>query len=206
MKILLTGDVHFNTSQFQWLKDQQESYDCICLAGDFLGGNSGEFKRQSEWVLRWMNELETQLFICSGNHDLDEFAECDWITDLRNPKICSDNQKKRFQGILFGCIPFLGADLSDFHDCDILLTHVPPLKTATSQSMETGIQKDWGERELYYAVKHRIVNPRYILCGHVENPVAKRDSLYGVEIINPGAQQNSSVPNHEVIVIETRSE
>ena len=203
MKILLAGDLHFNKSQFQWLEDQRDVFDCFCLAGDFLDGQSGGFKQQTEWVSNWMVHLDKQVFICSGNHDLDEFVECEWISELKSPKICTDGQKKTFEGITFGCIPYLGADLSDFHDCDVLLTHVPPYKTVTSQSMDAGRLKDWGDQELYNALKGQIITPRYILCGHVENPIAEKDCKFGVEIINPGAEHHSSIPNHEIIAIET---
>ena len=205
MKILLTGDLHFNKFQFQWLVNQKDHYDCFCLAGDFLDGQSGGFKQQTEWVSNWLKELDKQVFICSGNHDLDESAECDWISNLKSHKICPDGQKKSFNGVIFGCIPYLGADLSYFNDCDVILTHVPPYKTATSQSLEAGRLKDWGDQELYHALKGQVVTPRYILCGHVENPTAKRDRKFGAEIINPGTEHNTSIPNHEIIVIGTES-
>ena len=201
MNILVAGDLHFNKPQFRWLEEQKENYDCLCLTGDFYNDHSGGFEQQIEWVSNWMKELDKQIFICSGNHDLDEFAECDWLKNIKSSKICGDNQTKLFNGIKFGCIPYLGATLSFFCDCDILLAHVPPLKTATSQSIVNRMRKDWGDEELYYALKKRLLRPRYVLCGHVENPVAKRDCLFGVEIINPGAQHNSSIPGHEIIVI-----
>jgi len=201
MNILIAGDLHFNKTQFQWLADQKESYDCLCLTGDFLNGDADDFARQSDWVSNWLKEFDKQLFVCSGNHDLDEFAECDWLTNLKSKKICRDNQMNVFNGIRFGCVPYLGADLSYFGDCDILLTHVPPMKTATSQSIVAGILSDWGDKGLYHALQEQVISPRYVFCGHVENPSANRDSIFGVEIINPGAQHNSTVPNHELIAI-----
>lgn len=201
MNILLTGDLHFNKSQYQWLEDQKESYDCFCLTGDFLDGDADGFTRQSEWVSNWMKKFDKQIFVCSGNHDLDEFAECNWLTDMKSKKICRDNQKKVFNGIRFGCLPYIGANLSYFSDCDVLLTHVPPMKTATSQSVVAGRMRDWGDEGLYHALKERVISPRYILCGHVEKPSANRDSIFRVEIINPGALHNSSVPEHKIIII-----
>ena len=202
MKILLAGDLHFNKSQFEWLECQKDNYHCFCLAGDFLDGKSGEFEMQTAWVSDWLKRLDKQLFICSGNHDYDEFVECDWIRNLRSTKICSDNQKKLFNGIRFGCMPYFGAELSYFHDCDVIITHVPPLKTATAQSMDSGRLKDWGDRELYYALRERVITPRFILCGHVENPIAKRDCKFEAEIINPGAEHDSVTPCHEIVFIE----
>ena len=201
IRILVAGDLHFNKVQFQWLEEQKENFECFCLTGDFLGDHSGIFEEQTVWVSNWLKKLDKHVFICSGNHDLDEFAECRWLSNMKNPKICRDNQKKLFNGIKFGCIPYLGGDLSAFHDCDVLLSHVPPIKTATSRSMVSGKPKDWGDKELYYALQGRVVTPHYILCGHVENPSANRDCLFGVEIINPGGEHGSSIPGHARIVI-----
>lgn len=201
MNILIAGDLHFNKNQYQWLADQKEYYDCLCLTGDLLNGDSDDFTHQSEWVATWLKEFDKYLVICSGNHDLDEFAECDWLTHINSKKICRDNQIKIFNGIKFGSIPYLGADLSYFSDCDVLLNHVPPVKTGAAQSNVDGSLKDWGDEGLYYALKERVISPRYIFCGHVENPSANRDCIFGVEIINPGAQHNSSTPNHEYIAV-----
>lgn len=201
MKIMLAGDLHFNKIQFQWLEEQKNSYDCLCLTGDFLDSGSADFSEQSVWVSNWMKALDKQLFVCSGNHDLDEVAESDWLIKLRSSKICRDNQKKNFNGIVFGCMPYLGADLSYFSDCNVLLTHVPPMKTATAKSVVDGKLRDWGDDGLYYAVMDRVITPQYILCGHVENPSANRDQLCGVEILNPGAEHNSTVPRHKVIIV-----
>ncbi len=201
MNILITGDLHFNKSQFQWLAEEKKMYDCLCITGDLLDGNSADFERQSEWISNWIKELDKQVFVCSGNHDLDEFAECDWLTSLKSKKICVDDQIIGFSGLTFGCVPYLGADFSYFSGCDVLLTHVPPVKTTTSQSIVDGILRDWGDDGLFHALKERVISPRYILCGHVENPSANRDSLFGVEIINPGALHGSFVPKHKIIEI-----
>ncbi|GAM10473.1 calcineurin-like phosphoesterase superfamily domain protein [Geobacter sp. OR-1] len=201
MKILVAGDLHFNKTQFQWLADQKSSYDCLCLTGDFLDSTSDDFIRQAEWVANWMQELGVQIFICSGNHDLDPLAECGWLSNLRSKKICRDNQKKLFNGIRFGCVPYLGANYHQFSDCDVLLTHVPPRNSATAQSVVSGKTADWGDEELYRALAEGSLRPRYILCGHVEKPSSTRDCLLGIEIINPGAQHGSAVPAHEILFV-----
>lgn len=110
MNILIAGDLHFNKTQLQWFSDQKEYYYCLCLTGDLLDGNSYDFTQQSEWVSKWLKELDKYLAI-------------------------------------------------------------------------------------------RVISPRYILCGHVENPSANRDCIFGVEIVNPGAQHNALVPNHKIIKI-----
>lgn len=199
MIILVAGDLHFNKPQFRWLEEQKDNYDCLCLTGDLISQQSADLSKQVVWVLDWMRGLDKQIFVCSGNHDCDDLAESDWLINLNCSKICADNQTKRFGGIKFGCIPYLGSDLSNFTDCEILVTHVPPFKTKTSQSVVGRAKKDWGDKNLYDALKKHLFRPRYLLCGHVEDPVAIRDCLFGVEIVNSGAQHHSAIPNHEII-------
>lgn len=201
IRLLLTGDLHFDKGSFEWLEARKDEYDCFCLTGDFLDSQAGDFEQQTRWVADWLKNLDKQVFVCSGNHDIDADAEADWLTCLRSAKICVDNQKKVLSGITFGCIPYLGADLGHFHDCDVLLAHVPPYKTATSQTMVAGRAKDWGDKELYRAIKTRIISPRYLFCGHVENPLAEKDCLFGVQVFNPGGGHGLEVNKCESIVI-----
>jgi len=107
MNLLIAGDLHFNKTQFQWLSDQKGTYDCLCLTGDFLNGESDDLIHQSEWVSKWLKEIDKTLVICSGNHDLDEFAECNWLTQINSKKICRDNQIKTFNEIRFGSVPYI---------------------------------------------------------------------------------------------------
>jgi uncharacterized protein len=72
VKILLTGDLHFNHRWFEWLEEQASSYGLICIAGDLpnafsnlpipdqIGPCVEHLKRLAEtgWVA-----------VCSGNHD-----------------------------------------------------------------------------------------------------------------------------------------
>jgi Icc-related predicted phosphoesterase len=39
MKILHTTDLHFTKHWFEWISDQQQSYDVFCITGDFLEDN-----------------------------------------------------------------------------------------------------------------------------------------------------------------------
>lgn len=201
MKVLVAGDLHFMKSQFQWIESQKHTYDCLCLTGDLLDLRLNGFEEQTKWVTNWIKTFDKQIFICSGNHDLDDFGECEWLNSIKNSKLSTDNQIRVFKGIKFGCIPYLGGNLSDFYDCDILLTHVPPYKTATSIVIEGKDHRDLGDQEIYDALSEGIIKPRYIFCGHVENPVAKKDHIFGVDVVNPGSERNDPIPNHEIITI-----
>lgn len=202
MRILLTGDLHFNKQHFQWLSEQQDNYDCLCLTGDFVDGHLDDFDSQTQWISEWLEGLRITTFVCSGNHDLDESAECRWLDGLRNPLIARDTHIRTLQGIVFGCIPYIGADFADFYDCHILLSHVPPSNTACAQTMESGVVRDWGDRDLSAALEATVIAPHYLFCGHIESPIASRDRLNGVEVINPGARHHGTTPRHEVITID----
>ena len=199
MKILITGDLHFTKSQFKWIEEHKNQYDCLCLTGDFIDARLNRFDEQIKWISSWIKTLNKQIFICSGNHDLDDFGECEWLNDIKGPKVCIDNQVWIYRGIKFGCIPYLGANLSDFYDCDILLNHIPPFKTMTSIDAKT--EKDWGDKEIYEALQQGSIRPHYFFCGHVENPIEKRDKILGTEIINPGSKHNISIPQHKIVSI-----
>lgn len=53
MKILHTTDLHFNTHWFEWIANQQKSYDIFCITGDFLEDNKDEtLLEQIEWIFK----------------------------------------------------------------------------------------------------------------------------------------------------------
>ena len=199
MKLLVTGDLHFNKQQFKWIETHQNDYDCLCLTGDFLDSARDDFYEQVKWVTSWLKNLNRQIFICSGNHDLDDYGECQWLEDLNGGNICTDGHIKIFNGLKFGCIPYLGADLQIFSDCDILLSHVPPANTGTSIDAEN--KKDWGDKEMHEALKDGVIRSRYLFCGHVENPEAKKAQVHNTEIINPGSQHHEFIPTHDEIIL-----
>ncbi len=199
MKILVTGDLHFKKQQFQWIEAHQNDYDCLCLTGDFLDSARDDFYEQVKWVASWLKNLNRQIFICSGNHDLDDYGECEWLEALNGGHICTDGHIKVFNGLKFGCIPYLGADLLMFSDCDILLSHVPPSNTTTSRDLKSG--RDFGDEQLNQALKSGLIQPGHLFSGHVENPLKKRDMVLGCVIINPGSKCDKIAPFHAIISV-----
>ncbi len=204
MRLFVTGDIHFNKSHFQWIKKNENQFDCLCITGDLIDDVRDEYEMQVEWIVNWLTELCKPVFICSGNHDLDSFGECSWLENIDEPHIFTDNQIGLLDGIKFGCIPYLGADLSLFEKCDILLNHIPPGNTKTS--IDKCTQKDWGDMELFHALKYKILQPQYLFCGHVEAPVDNMDTIGNIKIINPGIRIKQAYPQHLIININSPTE
>lgn len=193
MKILHTSDIHFNKSWFEWISDQQDNYDIFCITGDFLDDTKHEsLIEQIDWVTNWMKKFKKPLFVCSGNHDIEELENEEWLNKI--PNIYSDNSKKTINGIKFGCIPYIAPEFFDFDDCDVILYHVPPAKTKTA--LKSKNNEDWGDRELLRALKTHIISPKFLLCGHVHNPLKDNDKILNTKIFNPASNTTKEIPNY----------
>lgn len=201
MKIFHTTDLHFNKAWFQWIESEQSNYDVFCLTGDFLESSKKEsLKKQIEWITIWMKNFRKPLFVCSGNHDIEELDNDEWLNKISN--IYSDNTIKIINGIKFGTIPYIAPDFREFDRCDILLYHLPPAKTKTAIHNKT--KEDWGDFELYRLLQNKFLQPKIILCGHMHHPIAKKDKIHSSIIYNCGSNKNSHIPNHSIITIEIK--
>ena len=70
LTILHVTDLHFHQAHFEWITQQLNTFDILCLSGDLI-----EHPRelgQIEWVSAWLNTLSKPTFICSGNHDIEK--------------------------------------------------------------------------------------------------------------------------------------
>ena len=198
MKILHCSDLHFNKNWFKWLTQQQNDIDIFCISGDLLDSSKDEtLLEQIDWLKDWIKQFQKTLFICSGNHDIEEFDNEDWLNKINTSNYYPDNVIKTIKNIKFGCYPYLGADgYYEFDECDILITHVPPAKTDTSTDKN---KSDWGDKELYNAIKNKIINPKIILCGHMHKPIQNICILNTSTIYNPGVGKNNLIPNHYIL-------
>ncbi|SFV64871.1 Bll0856 protein [hydrothermal vent metagenome] len=187
MNIWITTDLHFKKSQFEFLVENQDKYDILTINGDLLNQRI-DFEKQTKWINSLFRKIKKPVFICSGNHDLDAEMEFNW---LYGDNLILDNKIKTINGIKFGVVPFMGADFSKFYDCDILLYHIPPKNTKTA-TLKTGM--DLGCDEVYQALKHKIIKPKYLLCGHLHTTLSKEDTINQTKIINPNAKPNAQDP------------
>lgn len=195
MKILHTTDLHFNKNWFYWLEKEQNNFDVFCITGDFLDNSKKEsLSEQIKWITKWMENFKKPLFICSGNHDIEDLDNENWLSDITN--VYSDNNTKIINGIKFGCIPYIAPEFSDFDDCKIILNHVPPAKTKTA--IHKKIDDDWGDEELRRILQKKIINPFAVLCGHMHYPRETIDKINDSIIYNPGVSKKD-IPNYHII-------
>ncbi len=200
MKILHTTDLHFNKIYFDWISKQQDKFELFCISGDFLESAKIEpLEKQIEWVINWMKEFDRPLFVCSGNHDIEDYDNEDWLAKLSIDNVYSDNCTKIINGIKFASYPYIGAEgYHEVDDCDVLITHVPPAGSNTSIDND---DKEWGDRELTRAIKNNIISAEIILCGHNHHPIKTIEKINNTTIYNPGVNKKSLIPNHHIIDI-----
>ena len=198
MKILHTTDLHFNKNWFTWIASQQNNYDVFCITGDFLESSKDEtLLEQIEWISSWMKSFKKPLFVCSGNHDIEELENEDWLNQI--PNVYSDNSIKTINGIKFGCIPYIAPDFFEFDECDILLYHLPPAQSKTAIHDETNA--DWGDKEIARLFQKSILKPKVLLCGHMHYPIDRIDKIGNTTVYNTGVDKNNEIPNHHIIKI-----
>ena len=175
MKILHASDLHFDKAKFDQILDLE--FDVCCISGDLIDASQKSVSEQKAWVRRWLENLKGQIFVCSGNHDLDGPDDAAW---MRMPNVYADGDIKTIEGIKFGCAPYLCSDILDFAECDVLLAHVPPAHTQTA--VEHG--RDFGDKELYRTLKHGLLKAKIILCGHVHDPLSRVDKIGNCKVYN----------------------
>ena len=198
MKILHTTDLHFNKNWFTWIALQQNNYDVFCITGDFLESSKDEtLLEQIEWISSWMKSFKKPLFVCSGNHDIEELENEDWLNQI--PNVYSDNSIKTINGIKFGCVPYIAPDFFEFDECDILLYHLPPAQSKTAIHNKTNA--DWGDKEIARFLQKKILKPKVLLCGHMHYPIDRIDKIGNTTVYNTGVDKNNEIPNHHIIKI-----
>jgi len=199
MKLLHTTDLHFHTTWYKWIASQEIFYDVICLSGDLLDTSNGiSIELQKEWVLSCILKIKKPLFVCSGNHDIEDDIDLKWLKTLSKHDFYFDNSIKSIENIKIGCVSYMNIDgYYDFNECDILLNHEPPA------NLDVAIEKnkDLGNKELYRVLKNKIIQPRLILSGHIHNPKKTTSKINSTIVYNPGYKRDQEIPNHNIIEI-----
>ncbi len=195
MKILHTTDLHFTKHWFTWIASQQNNYDVFCITGDFLESSKDEtLLEQIEWISSWMKSFKKPLFVCSGNHDIEELENEDWLNQI--PNVYSDNSIKTINGIKFGCVPYIAPDFFEFDECDILLYHLPPAQSKTAIHNETNA--DWGDKEIARFLQKKILKPKVLLCGHMHYPIDRIDKIGNTTVYNTGVDK---ITKYQIIIL-----
>jgi Icc-related predicted phosphoesterase len=198
MKILHVSDLHYNKSYFEWVVREQDNYDVICMTGDFLDEQLGDEEEQVEWVVNWIKSIKTPLFVCSGNHDVNIENSENWLNKIEKKDYYCDGTRVEIMGVKIACAPYENYEGFDDFDCDVLLNHLPPSQTKTAITKDG---EDWGDRQLYRALKYQLIRPKIVLSGHVHSPQSRIDELYGVQVYNPALEIVNSKPKCHMIDI-----
>ena len=196
MKILHVIDLHFNKKWFEWILEVQDDYDVVCITGDFLDSDKDEPKEeQAAWVKDWLKKFKKPPLTCTGNHDSVDLDNGQWL--LQSEYAYSDGAKVARDGVKFGCVDYIEREFFEFNDCDVILCHEPPSNTKTSKTPKSS--KDWGDKQLYRFLKDNVLKPKYILCGHIHDPLSTEDKINNTVISNPASEKKTKIPSHNII-------
>ena len=181
MTILHASDLHFDKAKFDQILDVE--FDVCCISGDLIDASQKGVSEQKAWVRRWLENFKGRIFVCSGNHDVEGSGGAAW---MRASNVYADGDIRTIKGIKFGCVPYMCTDILDFAECDVLLAHTPPAHTQTA--VEHG--RDFGDKELYRALKHGLLKAKIILCGHAHDPLSRVDKVGNCKIYNSSLRLN----------------
>jgi Icc-related predicted phosphoesterase len=174
MKILHTSDLHFDKKKYEKITKIQKNYDLIIISGDLIDATKDNIKKQINWLIEWSNSIKIPLLISSGNHDFD-YDEAKWMKKLN--AVC--DTKIEINNLKITALPYIGGDFSECFNADILVYHIPPSNTLTSITKN---YKDFGDIEIRKYLKFN--SPKYLLSGHIHNPLKRKDILNKTKIIN----------------------
>ncbi|WP_172202055.1 metallophosphoesterase [Campylobacter sp. RM16188] len=190
MKILHTTDLHFNEEWFSYIKHIEKEYDVICITGDLLDAfHPKGLDFQIDITTKFLKSLTKPTFVCSGNHDVRPIWDKIWLNEIEG--IYSDSSIEEIDKVKFGCAAYYNPNYEKFKECDILLSHLPPSRTPTS--IELG-GSDYGSRKLYYVIGKGTISPKFVLSGHIHNPIKTEYRLKDAIIYNPGCDKDSKKP------------
>ncbi|QJR81705.1 metallophosphoesterase family protein [Alteromonas pelagimontana] len=201
MKVLHATDLHFNKNACEWLTVNQACADVVCLTGDFLDTRIDAAEPpelQVLFFLKWFQSFSRPLLVCSGNHDV-SYREGSWLNNEGVKDVYGDGAKVRLNGITFGCVPYVG-NLDVYRECDVLLHHEPPARSKTA--VQDGI--DYGCTSLSYALTHKTLLAKYVLCGHVHRPSKSAVRKGNCIVINAGGTHSQTQASHALIEVDEK--
>ncbi|MEM1362733.1 MAG: metallophosphoesterase [Pseudomonadota bacterium] len=218
MQILLVADLHYALKQFDWVLSQADAFDIIVIAGDLLDISSFvPLDAQVAVVDAYLEKLaaRTELFVCSGNHDVTGLSEtgektATWLTDHHRADFITDGGSAMFGAMLISVLPWWDGpatramidaqfeeDAQRPHESWLWVYHAPPSDSPVS----------WGGNRFFGDPEHRSwINkwqPNYVLSGHVHQAPFVPDGSWvsqigNTRIFNMG-QQPGEIPAHVIL-------
>jgi Icc-related predicted phosphoesterase len=221
MNLLLVADLHYALKQFDWILSVAADHDAVVIAGDLLETScfvplDAQIVVVTEY-LRRLSEM-TQVFACSGNHDLDVEGPpgervAGWLTGLGISGVIRDGQTVAIGETLVSCFPWwegtatreaiaaqMAQDAARRTGNWIWIHHAPPRDSPVSW----GGKRSYGDQELSAWIAEYL--PTLVLSGHVHQApfvsggrwVDRIDSTW---VFNMG-QQPGEAPTHVIIDTE----
>ena len=221
MKILVASDLHYRLKQFDWLVSQANKYDALIIAGDMLDISSLlDLNVQIVVIKKYLKQIseQTQLLVCSGNHDGNENNEADeyvapWLQEARDQRVYVDGDNVFFGSTLFTIFPWWDGDVTkqevnkQFEQASQLqfdqwvwIYHAPPDNSPTSWAGSRFI----GDAELNKWIER--YQPYLVVTGHIhESPFKNNgswvDQIGKTWVFNAGSHFGD-VPAHIILDLE----
>ena len=215
MKCLLVSDLHYALKHFDWVLRNASKFRVVIIAGDQVDGRSHVYMRvQVPVILKYLERLktQTQLLVCSGNHDLDSRADhgervAHWMESVRSSGITTDGDCIQIDDTLFTICPWwdgpktkgivanqLAVDALKSKEKWIWIYHGPPDQSPTSW---TG-KRHYGDADLVEWINE--YRPDIVLTGHIhEAPFVENgswvDRINSTWVFNSGRQKGPFPPH-----------
>ncbi len=215
MNCLLVSDLHYALKQFDWIIEAAKDFDLVIVGGDHLDiSGHVDGRAQIAVILKYFERLknETQLIVCSGNHDLDSRNASGekipkWIDKVRDMGIPTDGDTVKFDGVLFTICPWwdgpttrqvvddqLARDAALGQRPWVWVYHAPPEGSPTSRTRK----RSFGDKDLTAWIEKYA--PDIVLTGHIheapfEQPGGWADKMGQTWVFNAG-RQIGPVPAH----------
>ena len=167
MKILHITDIHGNEKIMKKGLSFRD-VEIVAISGDLI-----ETKDDIKKVKEWIKCFKVPVIICSGNHDI-EIDNGEWLYETN----AFVNKKVEINKMIIDAKGYMSEEFD--YNVDILIYHTPPKNTLTSTDKN---YKDFGDEFLEKLLKYDF-NPKYLLCGHVHNPLSLQDRINKTTIIN----------------------
>jgi Icc-related predicted phosphoesterase len=222
MNLLLVADQHYALKQFDWILSVAADHDAVVIAGDLLETASivpqdAQIVVVTEY-LRRLSEI-TQVFVCSGNHDLDAERPggeriAGWLAGLGAAGVVRDGQAVAIGETLISCFPWwdgaetreaiaaqMARDAARRTGAWIWVHHAPPSDSPVSW----GGKRSFGDQALSGWIAE--FSPTLVLSGHVHQaPFVSGgrwvDRIGDTWVFNMGRQLGEAPTN---VVIDTEA-
>lgn len=224
MKCLLVSDLHYALKQFDWTADVAPAFDLVVISGDHLDiSGHVDGRAQIVVILKYLQRLkaETQLVVCSGNHDLDARNGAGekvarWMERVRRLGIPTDGDSLAIGDTLFTICPWwdgpstreavgeqLARDAAKPKGTWVWVYHAPPDGSPTSWARS----RSFGDADLTGWID--AYKPDIVLAGHIhqapfEEGGSWADRFGDTWVFNAG-RQIGPMPTHIAFHLEERA-